>query len=171
MSLRRQNGFTLIELMVTLTVFVILASIAYPSFRGMIRSNRLATANNELIALANLARSEGIRNSTGGGVCGSADGKACDGDWSKGVLAWSDVDGDGQMGSNDVALRFSQGNSQLSVVGPPGAVIAFDGRGRRRAVADQTLVLSPDACKAGESKSTMTINQSGQVRVTKGTCS
>ncbi|WP_234887281.1 hypothetical protein, partial [Mycobacterium tuberculosis] len=34
-------------------VFVILASIAYPSFRGMIRSNRLATANNELIALAN----------------------------------------------------------------------------------------------------------------------
>ena len=71
------------------------------------------------------------------------------------------------MGSNDVALRFSQGNPQLSVVGPPGAVIAFDGRGRRRAVADQTLVLSPDACKAGESKSTLTINQSGQVRVTK----
>jgi hypothetical protein len=28
-------------------------------------------------------------------------------------------------------------------------------------------VLSPDACKAGESKSTLTINQSGQVRVTK----
>jgi type IV fimbrial biogenesis protein FimT len=55
-------------------------------------------------------------------------------------------------------------------VGPPGAVIAFDGRGRRRAVADQTLVLSPDACKAGESKSTLTINnpaRSGD----QGTCS
>lgn len=171
MSLRRQNGFTLIELMVTLTVFVILASIAYPSFRGMIRSNRLATANNELIALTGLARSEGIRNSRGGGVCGSTDGTGCDGEWSKGVLAWSDLDGDGQLGSSDTVLRFSQGNSQLSVLGPAGATIAFDGRGRRRAAADQTLVLSPDTCKTGEPKSTLTINQSGQVRATKGTCS
>lgn len=118
MSLRRQNGFTLIELMVTLTVFVILASIAYPSFRSMIRSNRLATANNEVIALTNLARSEAIRNNRGGGLCGSTDGQACDGEWSKGLLAWSDLDADGVLGSNDSVLRFSLGNPQLSVVGP-----------------------------------------------------
>ncbi|EZP46351.1 Fimbrial protein-D1 [Stenotrophomonas sp. RIT309] len=171
MSLRRQNGFTLIELMVTLTVFVILSSIAYPSFRSMIRSNRLATANNEVIALTNLARSEAIRNNRGGGLCGSTDGLACDGEWSKGLLAWSDLDADGVLGSNDSVLRFSLGNPQLSVVGPPGATIAFDGRGRRKAADDQTVVLSPASCKAGEQRSTLTINKSGQVRVTKGTCS
>ncbi|HDS1578718.1 TPA: GspH/FimT family pseudopilin [Stenotrophomonas maltophilia] len=170
MSLRRERGFTLIELMVTLTVFVILASIAYPSFRGMTRANRLATANNELIALTNLARSEGIRNNRGGGICGSADGTACDGSWSKGVLAWSDLDGDGQLGGSDTVLRFSQGNPQLSVAGPTDTAITFDGRGRRKAVAEQSLVLSPSSCKTGEGKSTLTINQSGQVRVTKGTC-
>ncbi|MNO04131.1 hypothetical protein D3C81_2250510 [compost metagenome] len=57
------------------------------------------------------------------------------------------------------------------MVGPPGATIAFDGRGRRKAADDQTVVLSPASCKAGEQRSALTINKSGQVRVTKGTCS
>lgn len=61
MSLRRQNGFTLVELMVTVAVLAILSTIAYPSFQSTIRSNRVATTTNELIASLALARSEAIK--------------------------------------------------------------------------------------------------------------
>ncbi|MCE4352208.1 prepilin-type N-terminal cleavage/methylation domain-containing protein, partial [Xanthomonas hortorum pv. cynarae] len=43
MSFRRSAGFTLLELMITIVVLAILLTIALPSFRGVIRSNRVAS--------------------------------------------------------------------------------------------------------------------------------
>lgn len=69
MSLRRQNGFTLVELMIAVVVLGVLATIAFPSFQSTIRSNRIATTSNDLIASMALARSEAVKNRRGGGVC------------------------------------------------------------------------------------------------------
>lgn len=59
----RQNaiGFTLIELMVTLTVLAILLALAIPSFAQLLAANRVSTETSELIASLNLARSEAVR--------------------------------------------------------------------------------------------------------------
>lgn len=170
MFLRRSKGFTLVELMITLIVFSVLAAIAYPSFQNSIRNNRLSTTNNEVLGLLSLARSEGIRNNTGGGVCGSTDGTACDGSWTDGMMAWADSNGDGEFGTGDTVLRFGQGNPQLQVGSPDPDVIAFDPRGRRRAASDQSITLTPTECKTGESTRTLTVTLSGQVRSTNGTC-
>lgn len=171
MSLRRQYGFTLVELMVTVAVLAIVAAIAFPSFQGTLRSNRVASANNEVLGLLSLARSEAIRSNRGGGVCGSSDGASCDGSWFAGMLAFTDTDGDGTMSSEETVLRFVSGSPKLQLSGPSEEV-AFDGRGRRRAASDQSILLEPDVCSKGAlDKRTLTVNASGQIRSTKETCS
>jgi len=169
MSFRRSNGFTLVELVVTIAVLAILVTMAFPSFQGVIRSNRLAAGHNELIGLVNLARSDGVRNNQGGGVCGSSDGTSCDGKWSAGMLAFSDTSGDGQFQSGEPVLRFNQVSPGMVATGPQ-TLIAFDARGRRRAAGDQVITLRPEKCGKDPLMSTVTINASGQASSVKGPC-
>jgi type IV fimbrial biogenesis protein FimT len=59
------HGFTLLELMITVTLVGLLTTIGIPSFTDSLRSNRLTTSANEFISAINLARSEAIkRNQT-----------------------------------------------------------------------------------------------------------
>lgn len=170
MSSRRINGFTLLELMVTVAVVAILATLAFPSFQGTLRSNRVAAFNNEIIGVINLARSEAIRSGNAGVVCASASGTACDGSWGDGLLAFADPDGDGDLAGDEAALRFVAGNPQLIIEGPD-EVISFDRRGRRAAATDQALTLRPSECQSGaEQQRTLTINASGQVRSIREIC-
>jgi type IV fimbrial biogenesis protein FimT len=57
----KHSGFTLIELIVTVSIAAILLSMAIPSFIGTIASNRLTTNDNELVTALNIARSEAIK--------------------------------------------------------------------------------------------------------------
>lgn len=54
------SGFTLIELMITVAVLVILASIAAPAMQDFVRGQRLKTASFEIHSSLMYARSEAI---------------------------------------------------------------------------------------------------------------
>ena len=60
-KLAKSSGFTLIELMMTITIAAIVLGFAIPSFTESIRSNRLTTYANEMVTSLNLARSEAIK--------------------------------------------------------------------------------------------------------------
>lgn len=57
-------GFTIIELMVTLTVLAILGAIAGPSMLDMLNATRVRAAASDLYESAILARSEAIKRAT-----------------------------------------------------------------------------------------------------------
>ena len=67
----RTQGFTLIELMVTIAIAAILMGIAIPAFRDMLNSSKLTTQTNQLITALHLARSEAIKRGVRVTVCKS----------------------------------------------------------------------------------------------------
>ena len=56
----RLRGFTLVELVTTISILAILAAIAAPSFRSFITNQRLRNASFDLMASLTLARSQAV---------------------------------------------------------------------------------------------------------------
>ena len=64
MPTRRSSGFTILEIMIVLTIAGILAAMAMPSFDNQIRLQRLKGASTELYLSLMFARSEAIKRNS-----------------------------------------------------------------------------------------------------------
>lgn len=75
---RRAGGFTLIEMMTAIFILAILVGLAVPSFNNASLSGKLTGFANDLVASAQLARSEAIKRNVAVTMCASDDGATCD---------------------------------------------------------------------------------------------
>jgi type IV fimbrial biogenesis protein FimT len=116
------HGFTMVELLVTISIVGILTMIAVPSLTTFIQNQRLATATNSLVLSLNYARSEAIKRSVPNGitVCASTDQQTCNGaSWSQGWVVEDVTNASGPLqaatsiGSNDT---INEAAGQLAVV-------------------------------------------------------
>lgn len=74
----RSRGFTLVELLVVMTIGAILVAAAVPSMSWFIATTRAGNATNTMVAAFELARSEAIRRNTVVSVCRTLDPNAAE---------------------------------------------------------------------------------------------
>ena len=98
-------GFTIIEIMITLTVLGILVAAAMPSLGNLVRDQRVKTATSDIFASLIFARSEALKRNQLVVLCPSADGAACAGGWAQGWIVFVDADADGAVDAAADILR------------------------------------------------------------------
>ena len=104
--MRKQQGFTLVELMVVLGVAAILTTVALPGMQNLVLDNRRVAAVNELVASMQLARSESITRNARVTTCPSTDGVDCAATtWDSGWLVFVDDDADRRVDAGETVLR------------------------------------------------------------------
>jgi type IV fimbrial biogenesis protein FimT len=173
--MRSNSGFTMIELMITVAIMVILASLAAPSFFNLMSDHRLSGAANAVLADLNFTRSEALKRGVNVSACPSTSpadtNPACSGsNWSVGWIVFLDSNGDGSRdtgsGSSETLLRAS--TAMTGVTGGTGAnFVRFNARGLSPG-AQRNIALTNGNSTFDR---TLCIASSGRPRVVKGsTC-
>ncbi len=91
------KGFSLIELMVVLSIAAILIGIGVPSFRTLIQNQRMTTTVNDFFAAINLTRSEALQRGVRVDMVAAGDGT----DWGKGWIVFVDENSDQILDANE----------------------------------------------------------------------
>jgi type IV fimbrial biogenesis protein FimT len=177
------RGFSLVELLVTITLLAIVTSLAAPSFKRTIQSGRISSGVNTFLADMRFARSEAIKR--GGNVvmcrsdapeaanpvCGAGNGPG-DAGWASGWFIFHDLDGDGirDVGGTpeESVLRVQQANSALGAIVDSGAstTFRFTATGRLYSLGAVTsLQFGSDAAFSEDLRRIVCINISGRARV------
>lgn len=174
---RTSRGFTLLELMVGITVLGILLGIGVPAFNEIVRNNRVAAQANELITALNLTRSEATKRGLPVTICAAADADqdscaAADAkDWKNGWVIFSDRTGTaGKIDGDDEVLQVSHAVSG-------GLVLTSDDKGFARFSAEGSLLSSPMTFSlehtqcTGDNRREIAIVASGRANLAKEPCS
>lgn len=149
-----ENGFSLIELIISISILGILLTLAAPSFISTVQRNQLSSSVSELHSILSLSRSEAIKRASYTTLCASSDLMNCSDSmsWSNGWILFMDNDGDGIFEDDgdavlceineDCLLKLSDSLSINVVLTANVSFITFDLNGLPIATANYTASIT-----------------------------
>ena len=142
----KSGGFTLTELMITLTVIGILVAAGLPSLANLVRDQRIKTATSDVFVSPIYARSEAIKRNDRVVVCAAnstIDGCANSSNWAAGWIVFLDTDANGFPSTAADILRKNSPVPNVTLSGTAtNATYMRDGR--LNAAVGNFTVSSPD---------------------------
>lgn len=167
------RGFTIVELMVTLAILVILATIGVPMFTSGITRAGMDSAISDMAASLAVARSEAISRSQRVVICKSAApdvaeaSLACGGGddaWNDGWIVFADADSDGvyDAGETVIRRRGPVNNVAITTGGHYTTRVTYGTVGRP--TQNDTFTFTPSA-SSGLAARTITVSSSGRVTI------
>ncbi len=178
MNMESENGFTLVELLITIVVVSILLATGIPSFMEFVKNNRLSAQANNLVISIQVARSEAVKRGSGSVICASADQATCSGDddWTTGWIVYSDVNqngnldlGGGDCETDDCIVRTNGSIEKATLDGAGTDNIRFQPDGRTTNVAATTIRITADECKHQQVRD-ITVTTQGHTIVSNQDC-
>jgi len=183
MNMGRENGFTLIEVLVTIVVVSILLAAGVPSFMDFIKNNRLSAQANSLVAAVQVTRNEAVKRGTGMVICAKdPDNVACSGDnnWTNGWIIFSDLDQDGALDGDGSCATTDDHNKkecvlrtvtslQSNTLAGNNSSIRFQPDGAAVNAASTSITLTADDCKRQQVRG-ITITRQGHATIAKQNC-
>ncbi|HUV23027.1 MAG TPA: GspH/FimT family pseudopilin [Gammaproteobacteria bacterium] len=129
--MKKNSGFTLLELMITLTLISLVMAIGIPSMRDFIKNDRLVTQINTMVGHLAYARSEAVTRHQTVIICASSNLTSCSSsNWAEGWILFVDTDNNADFSAGEDMLRqheaLSGGATFTSSVG---SVVTYDERG------------------------------------------
>jgi len=161
---RMQRGFTIVELMVSLTLMSMLIYMAVPAFRDAGLPSQLRAIANGMVAATQVARSEAIKRNATVTLCVSSDGATCGtGNWQQG---WIVISGTTVLHSEPATP------SGYRVTPSAGSVaLTFDATGL--GATPDTFIVCRQTPRAGAQERVVTLTAAGRASVkttTTGAC-
>jgi type IV fimbrial biogenesis protein FimT len=178
MIMKRENGFTVVELLITIVVVSILLAMGVPSFMEFVKNNRLSAQANNLVIAIQAARSEAIKRGSGSVICASTDQATCSGvdDWTTGWIVYSDINqngnldlGGGDCDADDCIARVNGSIEKATLDGNGTNNIRFQPDGRTTSVAATTISVTADECKHQQVRN-ITVTAQGHTIVSNQNC-
>lgn len=112
----RQNGFTVTELLTTMALTAITASLAVPGMQSLMRESRQTTATNQMVASMHAARSTALTRNASVSLCASRAGLNCDDvAWEHGWIVFVDANSDGERQAEEELLETSNVMADLTM--------------------------------------------------------